>query len=230
MVPSSNGIGGCWQVAAVAALPFPGGPPLKMAAAAGPGTGAEDLALLEKLLGLPKGNKYGAQGERKVKGARRGRERAAARAGGRPLTPFPNGFLLRRFPSRLPGPALRRPRAAIPPATGAAVAEASRLTSPGRAGSPCVGLSCASPHGQLCPSSGAFTFSPSTPSFTTRLNLWLQGLATYSQVLEVSSLCLWKGYRASWEGCGLKMYLFLRHSPSPGVSLVPVPLYLCWCG
>ncbi|XP_049680059.1 eukaryotic translation elongation factor 1 epsilon-1 isoform X3 [Accipiter gentilis] len=35
-----------------------------MAAAARPGP--EELALLEKLLGLPKGNKYGVQGERKV--------------------------------------------------------------------------------------------------------------------------------------------------------------------
>lgn len=68
-------------MAAVADLPFPGGPPPKMAAAARPGPGAEELALLEKLLGLPEGNKYGVQGERKVKGARRGRERAAARAG-----------------------------------------------------------------------------------------------------------------------------------------------------
>lgn len=59
-----------------------------MAAAARPGP--EELALLEKLLGLPKGNKYGVQGERKVKGARRGRERAAARAGGRASTdPLP---------------------------------------------------------------------------------------------------------------------------------------------
>ncbi|KAK2534146.1 Eef1e1 [Columba guinea] len=37
---------------------------LKMAAAARPGV--EELALLEKLLGLPRGNKYGVQGERKV--------------------------------------------------------------------------------------------------------------------------------------------------------------------
>lgn len=48
-----------------------------MAAAARPGV--EELALLEKLLGLPRGNKYGVQGERKVKGARRGRQRPAAR-------------------------------------------------------------------------------------------------------------------------------------------------------
>ncbi|XP_068787995.1 eukaryotic translation elongation factor 1 epsilon-1 [Struthio camelus] len=37
-----------------------------MAAAAQPGLGAEELALLEKSLGLQKGNKYGVQGERKV--------------------------------------------------------------------------------------------------------------------------------------------------------------------
>ncbi|XP_054670884.1 eukaryotic translation elongation factor 1 epsilon-1 isoform X1 [Grus americana] len=37
-----------------------------MAAAARPGPGVDELALLEKLLGLPKGNKYGVQGERKV--------------------------------------------------------------------------------------------------------------------------------------------------------------------
>uniref|UniRef100_A0A8B9P9N7 Eukaryotic translation elongation factor 1 epsilon-1 n=1 Tax=Apteryx owenii TaxID=8824 RepID=A0A8B9P9N7_APTOW len=38
-----------------------------MAAAAQPGLGAEELALLEKSLGLQKGNKYGVQGERKLK-------------------------------------------------------------------------------------------------------------------------------------------------------------------
>ncbi|XP_019398652.1 PREDICTED: eukaryotic translation elongation factor 1 epsilon-1 [Crocodylus porosus] len=37
-----------------------------MAAAAGPRLGAEELGLLEKSLGLAKGNKYGAQGERKT--------------------------------------------------------------------------------------------------------------------------------------------------------------------
>ncbi|XP_067146941.1 eukaryotic translation elongation factor 1 epsilon-1 isoform X3 [Apteryx mantelli] len=37
-----------------------------MAAAAQPGLGAEELALLEKSLGLQKGNKYGVQGERKI--------------------------------------------------------------------------------------------------------------------------------------------------------------------
>uniref|UniRef100_A0A8C4XN07 GST C-terminal domain-containing protein n=1 Tax=Falco tinnunculus TaxID=100819 RepID=A0A8C4XN07_FALTI len=37
-----------------------------MAGAARLGPGVEELTLLEKLLGLPKGNKYGVQGERKV--------------------------------------------------------------------------------------------------------------------------------------------------------------------
>ncbi|XP_025970639.1 eukaryotic translation elongation factor 1 epsilon-1 isoform X3 [Dromaius novaehollandiae] len=37
-----------------------------MAAAAQSGLGAEELALLEKSLGLQKGNKYGVQGERKT--------------------------------------------------------------------------------------------------------------------------------------------------------------------
>ncbi|KAM6349431.1 eukaryotic translation elongation factor 1 epsilon-1 isoform 1-T1 [Podargus strigoides] len=37
-----------------------------MAAAVRAGPGAEELTLLEKLLGLPEGNKYGVQGERKV--------------------------------------------------------------------------------------------------------------------------------------------------------------------
>lgn len=57
-------------------------PPRKMAAAV---RGAEELELLERLLGLPGGNKYGVQGERKVKGARRGLERVVveARVGGR---------------------------------------------------------------------------------------------------------------------------------------------------
>ena len=83
----SNGISGCWLVEAAAAGPFrPGASPGKMAAAARLGPAGEELALLEKALGLPSGNKYGAQGERQVKGARRGRgwERAAARG-----CPFP---------------------------------------------------------------------------------------------------------------------------------------------
>lgn len=56
-------------------------PPRKMAAAV---RGAEELELLERLLGLPAGNKYGVQGERKVKGARRSLERVAVvtRVGG----------------------------------------------------------------------------------------------------------------------------------------------------
>ncbi|XP_077209276.1 eukaryotic translation elongation factor 1 epsilon-1 [Paroedura picta] len=37
-----------------------------MAAAVGLGQGAEELSLLEKSLGLKKGNKYGSQGERKI--------------------------------------------------------------------------------------------------------------------------------------------------------------------
>ncbi|XP_006138845.1 eukaryotic translation elongation factor 1 epsilon-1 [Pelodiscus sinensis] len=37
-----------------------------MAAAAGPGPETEELLLLEKLLGLEKGNKYGAREERKI--------------------------------------------------------------------------------------------------------------------------------------------------------------------
>ncbi|XP_061447611.1 eukaryotic translation elongation factor 1 epsilon-1 [Rhineura floridana] len=37
-----------------------------MAAAVGPGLGAEELSLLEKSLGLKKGNKYSGQGERKT--------------------------------------------------------------------------------------------------------------------------------------------------------------------
>ncbi|XP_005306013.2 eukaryotic translation elongation factor 1 epsilon-1 [Chrysemys picta bellii] len=45
-------------------LPFPGGLSPKMAAAAGPGP--EELILLEKLLGLKKGNKYSAREERKI--------------------------------------------------------------------------------------------------------------------------------------------------------------------
>lgn len=76
MVLLSNGIGGCCQVVLATSLPFPGGLPPKMAAAARPGPGVEELVLLEKLLGLPKGSKYGVQGERKVKGARRGWQRA----------------------------------------------------------------------------------------------------------------------------------------------------------
>lgn len=82
----SNGISGCWQVAAAAGPFRPGASLGKMAAAARLGPAGEELALLEKALGLPSGNKYGAQGERQVKGARRGRgwERAAARG-----CPFP---------------------------------------------------------------------------------------------------------------------------------------------
>lgn len=82
----SNGISGCWLVAAAAGPFRPGASPGKMAAAARLGPAGEELALLEKALGLPSGNKYGAQGERQVKGARRGRgwERAAARG-----CPFP---------------------------------------------------------------------------------------------------------------------------------------------
>lgn len=80
----SNGISGCWQVAAAAGPFRPGASLRKMAAAARLGPVADELALLEKALGLQSGNKYGAQGERQVKGARRGRERAAARG-----CPFP---------------------------------------------------------------------------------------------------------------------------------------------
>lgn len=63
-------------------FPGPRVPPRKMAAAV---RGAEELGLLERLLGLPGGNKYGVQGERQVKGARRGLERVAVatRVGGR---------------------------------------------------------------------------------------------------------------------------------------------------
>ncbi|XP_039568058.1 eukaryotic translation elongation factor 1 epsilon-1 [Passer montanus] len=46
-----------------ASFPVPRVPPRKMAAAV---RGAEELELLERLLGLPGGNKYGVQGERKV--------------------------------------------------------------------------------------------------------------------------------------------------------------------
>lgn len=113
----SNEARGCCQVAAVSALPFlsfPGGLVLKMAAAARPGV--EELALLEKLLGLPRGNKYGVQGERKVKGARRGRQRPAARE---PLlTPLPQRLLTSPPPSRLRGsphpPVLRWPGSPFP--------------------------------------------------------------------------------------------------------------------
>lgn len=63
-------------------FPVPRVPPRNMAAAV---RGAEELGLLERLLGLPGGNKYGVQGERQVKGARRGLERVAVatRVGGR---------------------------------------------------------------------------------------------------------------------------------------------------
>lgn len=67
---------------------FPAGLSQRMAAAAGPRLGAEELGLLEKSLGLAKGNKYGAQGERKVKGARGGREHLS---GPRPHAQPPRG-------------------------------------------------------------------------------------------------------------------------------------------
>lgn len=57
--------------------------PPKMAAAVGPGLGVEELSLLEKSLGLKKGNKYSSHGERKVKalGKKRGRREAGTGAG-----------------------------------------------------------------------------------------------------------------------------------------------------
>lgn len=118
----SNEARGCCQVAAVSALPFlsfPGGLVLKMAAAAGPGV--EELALLEKLLGLPRGNKYGVQGERKVKGARRGRQRPAARE---PLLTPPSPTASHLTTSLPP------PRFPAPPG----VTVAGLTLSPGRAG------------------------------------------------------------------------------------------------
>ncbi|XP_002199851.5 eukaryotic translation elongation factor 1 epsilon-1 [Taeniopygia guttata] len=51
------------RAVAAALRPCPRVPPRKMAAAV---RGAEELELLERLLGLPGGNKYGVQGERKV--------------------------------------------------------------------------------------------------------------------------------------------------------------------
>nr|XP_002199851.4 eukaryotic translation elongation factor 1 epsilon-1 [Taeniopygia guttata] len=51
------------RAVAAALRPCPRVPPRKMAAAV---RGAEELELLERLLGLPSGNKYGVQGERKV--------------------------------------------------------------------------------------------------------------------------------------------------------------------
>lgn len=62
----SNGISGCWLVAAAAGPFRPGASLGKMAAAARLGPAGEELALLEKALGLPSGNKYGAQGERQI--------------------------------------------------------------------------------------------------------------------------------------------------------------------
>ncbi|KAM3679863.1 LOW QUALITY PROTEIN: eukaryotic translation elongation factor 1 epsilon-1 [Ammospiza maritima maritima] len=51
------------RLVVAALLPVPRVPPRKMAVAV---RGAEELELLERLLGLPSGNKYGVQGERKV--------------------------------------------------------------------------------------------------------------------------------------------------------------------
>lgn len=137
-----------------------------MAAAARPGP--EELALLEQLLGLPKGNKYGVQGERKVKGARRGRERAGAggwvSAGLLPRRPLTS-------PLPLPPP---RPRAAVAPRGERRCDGGNGPSTPSLPGGPALRRPrLRIPARPALPLQRGFAFSASAPSFAAPLRFWL---------------------------------------------------------
>lgn len=154
----------------------------------------EELALLERLLGLPRGSKYGVQGQRKVKGARRG-----GRAGCHQPTHLPPRLLASPRPHRHPQPGPAPSRAGAPPPPGPQWRRPLALL-PGLGGrAPCRPQPRV-PARPALPWVQGFTFARPAPA---RPRLGLQGLAARSPLLETSArgrkVIAWR-----WKSGGLE--------------------------